>query len=140
MALSVFNPQTHENRPASEEELAALYRSASAPVGGGLGPQSDSEDEAATTPRQNGSTSIVLDWETHLYDFNTGEVVPIHVPLSQQFNDLRETLGKHIERLESRITMLETTVAAQAERGANLEVEIIECAGGAVSVPTTESA
>jgi len=119
MALSIFNPVTLENRPATEEELAALYRSASdkdsTPVGGGLGPQSDSEDEAATTPRQNGGTSIVLDWETHLYDFTSGEVVPIHVPLSQQFGELRETLGKHIETLESRVAGLEAQLGQQAD-------------------------
>jgi len=54
-----------------------------------------------------GEDQVLIDWDTHLYDFTTGQVVPIHIPLSQQFNELRETLGAHIETLESRIAILE---------------------------------
>jgi len=109
MALSIFNPTTHENRLLTEAETAALYASDSVPPAG---------DEASPqSPRPTlGEGEVLIDWETHLYDFTSGQVVPIHVPLSQQFAELRQTLGGEIARLESRIAMLEAAFAQQAEK------------------------
>jgi|GEM_PF-1196453 len=127
MALSVFNPTTHENRPATEAQQAALYASPEPEADESLPPpmrglRSQSEGKADDVPLTSGTqikgleeSEVLIDWETHLYDFNTGEVVPIQVPLSAQFNELRETLGSHIETLESRLAMLEAQLAQQAD-------------------------
>jgi len=120
MALCIFNPTTLENRLATEEELAALYarspaESPAPEADRSLSPRPQKEnDPPPTSDSQNSRPNTVLsedqvliDWETHLYDFATRQVLPIHIPLSQQFNDLRETLGGEIVRLESRINSLE---------------------------------
>jgi len=141
MALSIFNTVTFESRLATDEELAALHADnspeheadeSSPPLmqgfsdddssDGGTSDVPPSEDEPAGQPAEAppppfslAEDEVLIDWETHVYDFNTGEVVPIHVPLSQQFAELRETLGSHIETLEGRIALLETAVSTQAD-------------------------
>jgi len=104
MALCSFNPTTLENRPATAEEIAALY----APPP----PTSLEEPEAASPARKHGSTSIVLDWETHLYDFTSGQVLPIHVPLSQQLEEFKQHLLGEVATLRARID----TLAAQPQQ------------------------
>jgi len=59
-------------------------------------------------------SEVLIDWETHLYDFDTRQVVPIYVPLSQRLEEFKQhllgevaTLRARIDTLESRVAMLE---------------------------------
>jgi len=108
-------------RLGTAEEIAALY----APPP----PTSLEEPEAASPARKHGSTSIVLDWETHLYDFTSDQVLPIHIPLSQQFNELRETLESRIAMLETMLTALSSTASPAPEAGERLQPQPKEGAG-----------
>jgi len=113
MALSVFNPQTLENRPATAEEIAAHTTEPSdVPPTSGTPIERLEEPAPASPARKNGSTNIVLDWETHLYDFHTGQVLPIHTPLSQQLEEFKQHLLGEVATLRARID----TLAAQPQQ------------------------
>jgi|GEM_PF-2829429 len=119
MPLSIFNPTTLENRLGTEEELAALYarepaESPAPEADNSPGPRPQKEkDESPASDSQNGRPSIVLgedevliDWETHLYDFATQQIVPIHIPLSQQLEEFKQLLLGEVATLRERIDTL----------------------------------
>jgi len=59
-----------------------------------------------------GEDQVLIDWDTHLYDFTTGQVVPIHIPLSQQLEEFKQHLLGEVATLRARID----TLAAQPQQ------------------------
>jgi len=71
-----------------------------------MGLQSDGGTSLVPPSIELGEGEILIDWETHIYDFALRQVVPIHIPLSQQLEEFKQLLLGEVATLRERIDTL----------------------------------